>query len=185
MALMLPVNGSLHAAGRPAAWGRWRWNHQPQSLEQQDGALGRTSPDKLAAFTLAILDVDVSARILEAAILEFAIHKNAFIKNYVLAFKNLVLKPVHRVARQILSIACHHAPHHVWRIQVARNQSAAMRLPSKYGVCKSPHSEVRDTSKSCRFGVRELAPASLAGSKLPHSIIRPSPPPCYLAVAGS
>jgi hypothetical protein len=48
-------------------------------LQKQDGALRRASPDQLATFTLAILNVNVPARILQAAILELAIHVDAIV----------------------------------------------------------------------------------------------------------
>jgi hypothetical protein len=43
-------------------------------LQEHNGALRGASPDKLAAFALAILDVNVTARVLQAAILELAIY---------------------------------------------------------------------------------------------------------------
>jgi hypothetical protein len=71
--------GSVHpTGGLSSRWGRHR-NHQTEALQQQYGALGGASPDKLATFTLTILDVDVAARILQAAILELAIHIDAIV----------------------------------------------------------------------------------------------------------
>lgn len=86
----------------PAGWvfaRRREWNHQAETLKKQDGALRGPSPNELATFSLAILDVNVPARILQAAILKLAIHIDAFVQNYVLILKDLVLISVHRFTR--------------------------------------------------------------------------------------
>ena len=87
----------------PAGWvfarRRWGWNHQAESLQEQDGALRGPSPNELATFSLAILNVNVPARILQAAILKLAIHIDAFVQNYVLILEDLVLISVHRFTR--------------------------------------------------------------------------------------
>jgi hypothetical protein len=57
------------------------------------------SPDELAAFALTILNVNVSARVLQAAVLEFAANVDAIVQNHVLIFEYLVLMSVHRFAR--------------------------------------------------------------------------------------
>jgi hypothetical protein len=51
----------LDPAARLAARRRWGWNHQSEALQKQDRALRGASPDELATFALAILNVDVSA----------------------------------------------------------------------------------------------------------------------------
>ena len=87
---------SIHPAGRLGAR-RWRWrNHQAETLQKQDGALGGASPDELTTFSLAILHVNVSARVLQAATLELAIHVDAIVQNHVLILENFVLVSVHR-----------------------------------------------------------------------------------------
>jgi hypothetical protein len=64
-------------------------------LQEEDGALGGAAPHKLAAFSLAILNVYIAAGIFQAAILELAIYEDAVVENHVLVFKRLVLKSVH------------------------------------------------------------------------------------------
>jgi hypothetical protein len=54
-------------------------------------------PDELATFTLAILDVNVSARILQAAILELAVDVDAIVQNHMLVLENLVFISIHRL----------------------------------------------------------------------------------------
>jgi hypothetical protein len=56
-------------------------------LQKEDGSLRGITPDQLAAFSLAVLDVDVASRILQAAILEHAVDKHAVIEDDVLIFK--------------------------------------------------------------------------------------------------
>jgi hypothetical protein len=68
-------------------------------LQKQNGALRRASPDELATFALAILHVNVSAGILQAAILELAIHVNAIVQYHVLIFEDFVLMSIHRFTR--------------------------------------------------------------------------------------
>jgi hypothetical protein len=87
--------GLLHSTGRVGASGRWRWNHEPQTLQQQDRALGGSPPYKLATFTLAVLHVDVAAGVLQAAILERAIYEYTLIQNQVLILEDLVFMSIH------------------------------------------------------------------------------------------
>jgi hypothetical protein len=87
---------SLYPAGRFVARRRWGWNHQAETLQKQDGALCGAPPDELATFSLAVLNVNVPARILQAAILELAINIDAIVQNHVLIFEDLVLIAVHR-----------------------------------------------------------------------------------------
>jgi hypothetical protein len=68
-------------------------------LQKQDGALRGAAPDKLATLALTILNVNVPARILQAAILELAIHVDAIVQNHVLILKDLALMSVHRFTR--------------------------------------------------------------------------------------
>ncbi len=63
--------------------------------------MGGTSPDELATFTLAILHIDVATRILQAAILELAIHVDAIIKNDMLILEGLIFKSIHKFNRVV------------------------------------------------------------------------------------
>lgn len=89
----------LHAAG--IGGGRWRRSHQSEPLQEEDRALGGAAPDELAAFTLAVLDVNVSARVFQAAILEDTVDENSIVQHQVLVFKRLAFEAVHRVSAQI------------------------------------------------------------------------------------
>jgi hypothetical protein len=64
-------------------------------LQQEDGPLRGAAPNQLAAFSLAILHINVSARIFQAAILELTIYEDAVVEDNVLVFKRLVLNSVH------------------------------------------------------------------------------------------
>ena len=75
-----------------------RRSHQTQALKQKNRPLGGASPHQLAAVTLAVLDINVAARIFQAAILKNAVDENAIIKNDVLIFKGLVFGSVHGFA---------------------------------------------------------------------------------------
>ena len=90
---------SVNPAGGVGAWRWWGWDHQAQALQKKDGALRGASPDKLATFALAILHVNVSARILQAAIRELAIHVDAVVQDDMLIFEGLVFKSIHRFTR--------------------------------------------------------------------------------------
>ena len=92
---------SIDPAGRIGARRRWGWNHQAQTLQKQYGALRGASPDELATFALAILHVDVAARILQTAILELAIHVDAIIKNDMLILEGLIFKSIHKFNRVV------------------------------------------------------------------------------------
>lgn len=89
----------MNPAGRFITLRRWGRDHQAEALQKQDGALRGASPDELATFTLAILNINITARILQAAILELAIYVDAVIQNYMLILENLVLMSVHRFTR--------------------------------------------------------------------------------------
>jgi hypothetical protein len=65
-------------------------------LQKQDGTLRGASPNELATLSLAILNVNVSARILQAAVLELAIYVDAIVQYHVLILEDLVLMSVHR-----------------------------------------------------------------------------------------
>jgi hypothetical protein len=69
-------------------------------LKKQNSALRGASPDELATFSLAILHVDVPARILQTAILELTIHVDAIVQNHVLTLKHLVFVSIHRVTHR-------------------------------------------------------------------------------------
>jgi len=64
-------------------------------LEEENGSLRGASPHQLATFTLTVLNVNVTAGIFQAAILENAINEDGFVKNNVLVFEGFVLVPVH------------------------------------------------------------------------------------------
>jgi hypothetical protein len=89
----------LHApsliAGRR---GRWR-NHQAQTLEKHHRALRRSTPDELATLALAVLNVDVSAGILQAAILESAVDEDPVVQHQVLVFEDLIFVSSHQKPR--------------------------------------------------------------------------------------
>ncbi len=77
-----------------------------------------TSPDQLASLTLAVLDEDIAAGILHAAILKLAVHENPVIQNDVLTLKGLVFIPIHKFARKVPPRACYeraHRPREVWK----------------------------------------------------------------------
>ena len=90
---------SLHPSGRIRAGRRRRRNHQAKSLQQHYRALRRCPPDELATFSLAILHVDVAARIFEAAILKRAVDENPLIQDQVLVLENLVFVSSHEKTR--------------------------------------------------------------------------------------
>jgi hypothetical protein len=82
---------------------RWRggYRHQSQTLQQKDGTLRGATPDELATVALAVLDVDVTAAVLQTAILEDAINKDAFVQNHVLVLEGLTVVSIH-----FMSAAC-------------------------------------------------------------------------------
>ena len=90
---------SLDTASRIGAWRDGGWHHHAETLQKQDGALRGASPYKLATFTLAILHINVAARIFQAAILELAIHVDAIVQHHMLILKCLVLISIHRFTR--------------------------------------------------------------------------------------
>jgi hypothetical protein len=68
-------------------------------LEQHYRPLRRATPDQLTTLALAVLDVDVSARVLQAAILEGAVDEDPLVKNQVLVFEELVFVSSHQKSR--------------------------------------------------------------------------------------
>ena len=91
--------GLLNSAGGFCARRRGRRHHEPQPLEQHDRALRRSAPNELAAFSLAVLNVNIPAGILQAAISEGAMYEHSLIKNHMLVFENLVLVSGHGDAK--------------------------------------------------------------------------------------
>ncbi len=85
----------MNAAARLSRGGNGRGSHQSQSLEENHSALGRATPNELAPLPLTVLDVDVPAGILQAAIAEGAIDKDALVHDEVLTLKNLSLESIH------------------------------------------------------------------------------------------
>ena len=90
---------SLHSTGRFGAWGHGRRNHQAEPLQQLNRALRRSPPNKLASFSLAILHVDIAARILQAAALERAVHEHSIVQDHVLVLEDLILMSIHGITR--------------------------------------------------------------------------------------
>ena len=90
---------SINPAGWVAARRQRGWHHQAEALQKHDRALGGSAPDELATFSLAILHINIPARILQAAILELAIHVDAIVQNYMLIFEHLILISIHRLTR--------------------------------------------------------------------------------------
>ena len=90
---------SLHSTGRLGAWGHGGRNHQAESLQQLNRALRRSPPNKLASFSLAILHVDIAARILQAAALERAVHEHTIVQDHVLVLEDLILMSIHGITR--------------------------------------------------------------------------------------
>ena len=90
---------SLHAPRRIGGGRRRRRYHQAQALQQHDGPLRRCPPDELAAFSLAILHVDVAAGVFQTAILESAVDENPVIQNQVLVLEYLVFVSSHEKKR--------------------------------------------------------------------------------------
>ena len=89
-----PHGGLLNAAGSGSR--RWRRRgHQAKSLKQEDGALRCAAPDQLAAFTLAVLHVNVAAGVFQAAVPERAIDIDTVIQRQMLVFKNLAFVAGH------------------------------------------------------------------------------------------
>jgi hypothetical protein len=72
---------SLHAPGLVTSRGRRRRNHQAQALKQHHCTLCCSTPDELATLALAVLHVDVAARVLQAAVLERAVDEDPVVKN--------------------------------------------------------------------------------------------------------
>src|SRR5262249_48622028 len=71
----------LHATGRSCCGRRRRCHHQPKTLEQEHGALCRSTPYQLAPLALAVLHISVAARVLQAAVLENAVDEHAVIQD--------------------------------------------------------------------------------------------------------
>jgi hypothetical protein len=64
-------------------------------LEKKNGALRGAAPDQLAAFSLAVLYVDVASGILQTAILKRAVDEHAVVEDQVLVFEDLPFVSVH------------------------------------------------------------------------------------------
>jgi hypothetical protein len=97
----------LHASERIGACGRGRGSHQAKALQQENSPLGGASPYKLAPFSLAVLDINVASRILQAAIFERTIDKNSVIKDEMLIFKRLFSESIHSLKTPLVSrLAC-------------------------------------------------------------------------------
>ncbi len=84
----------LNAAGR-CCWRGSRRRHETETLKQKYGALRGVAPDQLAPFSLAILHVNITARIFEAAVPERTIDEHTVIQLDMLVFKGLAFVPVH------------------------------------------------------------------------------------------
>src|SRR5436309_11892309 len=74
---------------------RGRRSHQSQALQQEHRALRGATPDQLTAFPLAVLHVDVSAGILQAAVLEYAVDEDPVVQDQVLVLEGLIIVSVH------------------------------------------------------------------------------------------
>jgi hypothetical protein len=85
----------LHAAGSFRGGQRSSRRHQPQPLQKENGSLGWATPHQLATFSLAVLDVDIAPRILQAAVLKDAVDKHTLIENDMLIFKRSVFVSSH------------------------------------------------------------------------------------------
>ena len=91
--------GSLHPPAQIRGGRRRRRHHQAQALQQHDRPLRRCPPHKLATFSLAVLHVDVTAGIFQAAILKGAIDENPVIQHQVLILEDLVFVSSHEKTR--------------------------------------------------------------------------------------
>lgn len=122
-----------------------------------------TSPDQLAALTLAVLDEDIAAGIFHAAILELAVHENPVIQNDVLTLKGLVFIPIHKFARKVPPRACYERAHRPRRGLEMPSTKFALRLPFMLRGCKP-----RSSASLARFAgnraIPLIAPAVSAGS---------------------
>ena len=74
---------------------RGRRSHQSQALKKENSPLRRPSPDKLAAFALTVLHVNISTCVFQATILKHTVNINAVIQHDMLVFKGLVLEAIH------------------------------------------------------------------------------------------
>ena len=90
---------SLHSPGRIRAGRRRRRDHQAQALQQHDRPLCRCPPNELATFSLAVLHVDVSPGIFQAAILKGAVDEDPIIQDQVLVLEDRVLVSSHENTR--------------------------------------------------------------------------------------
>jgi len=85
----------LDAVGRTRWIRRRRRSHESQALKQKYRSLGGAPPDQLTAFALAILHVDITARVFQTAILENTVDVNTIVQNDVLILKSLIFETVH------------------------------------------------------------------------------------------
>jgi hypothetical protein len=97
---------SLHPASLITSRRRRRRNHQAQALKQHHRTLRRTTPDELATLALTVLYVDVTAGVLQAAILEGAVDEDPVVKNQVLVFEDFVFVSSHQRTRLSLPCSC-------------------------------------------------------------------------------
>jgi hypothetical protein len=86
----------LHASSLVSGSRLRRRYHQAQTLQQHHRPLRRSTPNELAALALAVLYVDIAARILQAAILERTVDEDTVIKNQVLIFEDFVFVSGHQ-----------------------------------------------------------------------------------------
>ena len=132
----------LDSARRFRASGRRRRDHHAQTLQQQNGALRRSPPNKLATFTLAILHVNVTARILQAAILECAVYEHALIENHVLILEDLAFMSVHNLTQ----------------VPAGTGRATALLLSSAEGCCGSPPASRPASARRLSFTLRGCKP---------------------------
>jgi hypothetical protein len=66
-------------------------------LQEKNSSLGGASPDKLAAFALAVLNVDVASSVFQAAVFKDTVDEDSVIKHKMLVLKSLAFKSVHRI----------------------------------------------------------------------------------------
>jgi len=85
----------LNATRRLRGRERSSRRQKSKSLKEENCSLRRSAPHELATLSLAVLDVDIPPRILQAAILKNAVHKHTLIENNVLVFKRSVFVSSH------------------------------------------------------------------------------------------
>ena len=88
--------GRLLNARRLRSRERSSRRQKSQSLQQEDSSLRCPAPNQLATLALAVLDVYIAPRILQAAVLEDAVDKHTLVKNDVLIFKCSIFESSHK-----------------------------------------------------------------------------------------